>query len=823
MKWLNAWVIIWLSLFTSDTFYCKANEHIPLTDHWQFKYKDQWLATHIPSSIHTDLFSYKLIDDPYYGDNEKKLQWIEQQSWEYRTNFIMDQKTLDQDHIELVFKGLDTYAAVYLNEQLILQAQNMFREWRVDCKAILQPGQNQLRIVFFPAASLADSLVKASPYALPGEERVMVRKAQFHFGWDFAPRFATCGIWQPVFLETWNGVRITHLRIDQKKLEKENASLRACFTLESDKEQEITLSIEDTQQKFKLGKGITTKSLDFTVKKPKLWWCNGLGDAFMYSFSGKVLVEGTEMDETVVKTGLRSIELIQQPDSMGTGFYFKLNGLPIFMKGANLVPMDVFQNRVTDENYKHLVDNAKKSNFNMLRVWGGGIYQPDLFYELCDENGIMVWQDFMFACGMYPFDTSFLNNVRKEAQYQVRRLCNHPCMALWCGNNEISEGWHHWDWQDAFSTDQRKEIWNGYQKLFNQLLPEEVAANSTTTYWESSPKLGRGDPRHQFEGDSHYWGIWHDGEPFDMFEKKVPRFMTEFGFESYPDVKTLEQIAPKAGLQLNTNLLMAHQKQTKGDSTIYDYMKKEFKLPSDFENFIYLNQVLQAGGIMKGIEAHRRSKPYCMGSIYWQLNDCWPAASWSGIDYYGKWKALHYFVKKSFEPILISSAVKKDSLQIYLINDNFVPCKGKLALTWMNLSGKESKKEFWEVSIPSSSSQKIKTIRIDTLLKDGIIYMELTDGKNLIADKIYYTAKTKDLPLEKIHLQCHVKPVKDGFELSLTATKLVKNIDLDAAEPGWFSDNYFDMLPNKKYIIRFTPEHAVSELNVTYKSIVDTY
>ena len=330
-------------------------------------------------------------------------------------------------------------------------------------------------------------------------------------------------------------------------------------------------------------------------------------------------------------------------------FYFELNGVAVFMKGANYVPQDVFLNRVTREQYATLLQAVKDAGMNMIRVWGGGAYQRDEFYDLCDEYGILVWHDFMFAGGMYPFDSAFLDNVKKEAEFEVKRLSNHPCMALWCGNNECSEGWHRWGWQDPFDSIQRAAIWHGYQELFNEILPNAVHAFSQTAYWESSPEFGRGDVRHTSEGDAHNWFVWHDGEPFENYEQKVPRFMSEFGFQSMPELKTLKMFVPDSALHIASEAMKAHQKHGRGFAIINAYMQRQYgSVPVQFSDYVKRSQQLQAEGMVKGVRAHMGARPYCMGSLIWQLNDCWPSVSWSMIDYYGRKKPVYESVKKLF-------------------------------------------------------------------------------------------------------------------------------------------------------------------------------
>jgi beta-mannosidase len=403
------------------------------------------------------------------------------------------------------------------------------------------------------------------------------------------------------------------------------------------------------QQQVKVKPGVNTIPVDFQIDHPHLWWCNGLGEPYMYHFVVEAGNKKLGVKTAEVSTGLRTLKLVLDNDSLGQSFYFTVNGIPVFMKGANYVPQDVFSCRVTDEKYTTLLRDVKEAGMNMLRVWGGGLYQRDAFYNLCDRNGILIWQDFMFAGGMYPYDHEFLYNVTQEAAEQVKRLANHPCMALWCGNNECSEGWQRWGWQDSFDSKQRAEISAGYDTLFKSILPEAVKEYSQTPYWESSPRYGRGDPRHTHEGDAHNWFVWHDGEPFENYQQKVPRFMSEFGFQSMPSMETIRSFAPDTALSLTSAAMRNHQKHSRGFAIINAYMTRQYgSVPADFASFVILSQQLQSTGMVIGVQAHRNAFPYCMGSLLWQLNDCWPSISWSMIDYYGRKKIVYESVKKEF-------------------------------------------------------------------------------------------------------------------------------------------------------------------------------
>jgi beta-mannosidase len=423
---------------------------------------------------------------------------------------------------------------------------------------------------------------------------------------------------------------------------------------------------------FNAKAGESEVSFFIKLMNPLLWWSNGQGSPGLYAFEVDLISNDVVIDHRKELIGLRDIRLITERDSIGESFYFQLNGQPVFMKGANYIPLKYFPGEATEADYRKLIQQCNDAHINMLRVWGGGVYEDDIFYDLCDQNGILVWHDFMFACSMYPGDETFIQNVSAEATEQVKRLRNHPCIALWCGNNENSEGWERWGWKSGLSETEIASLQKAYDDVFRKLLPQIVSENSKTDYWESSPRMGRGDARSINEGDSHYWGVWHDEEPFEVLQTKVPRFMSEFGMQSYPSKEVLMEMTEEDELRMSDKGIAQHQKHSRGFSLMEKYMSNWYSPVSrdNWERYAEMTQVVQAEGMMIGIEAQRRAMPKCMGTLYWQLNDVWPAFSWSSIDYKGTPKLLHEALKTVFAPQLISCATKGDELQIWWISDS---------------------------------------------------------------------------------------------------------------------------------------------------------
>ena len=816
-------------------------QKIELKDNWQFRQdgQERWYPAAVPGCLHTDLLANGLIEDPFSRDNEKRLQWIEERDWEYVTHFRVNKELLQRENLEIVFAGLDTYADVYLNGSMLFSAHNMFREWRKSCRHLLKAGENTLTVHFHSPIKMAVPRWKKLGPDWPGGPRVVTRKAAYHYGWDWGPRFVTSGIWRPVYLWAWDRVRLVDLHIIQKSLTKDKAEMTAVFEIVSTGSQTASLSIsrpggnrvlyaEDTL----LAAGENTVSLDFVIPKPRRWWSRGLGEPYLYRLTGMVKAGNHAVDHRRVRTGLRSLELVQEKDRLGKSFYFKLNGLPVFMKGANYIPQDSFPNRVTPEQYRALVKAAAAAHMNMLRVWGGGIYENDIFYDLCDEMGILVWQDFMFACALYPGDADFQENVRAEAIGNVRRLRNHPCLALWCGNNEIDEAWHNWGWQQAYSPAERAKIWQDYETLFHKILPAVVSQyDPGRFYWPSSPQFGRADIRSRTEGDSHYWGVWHDGEPFEVFNRKVGRFMSEYGFQSFPTLRTIESFTLPQDRAIDSPVMQAHQKHPRGNRLIQTYMGRYYKTPGDFPSFLYVSQVLQAEGIKIAIEAHRRAKPGCMGTLYWQLNDCWPVASWSGIDYFGRRKALHYYVKKAYQPLLVAPFVDQGKLKIFIISDLLEPIAAQLTSALLDFSGESLWRQDSQVVIRGNSSRPYQQIPLPELLEGRdkrrvVLEAVLLVKGQVVSQNLLYFVPAGELDLAVPCITYRVLPQPGGCALSLSTDKLARNVFLGVeGVEGFFSDNFFDLLPGRPVTVYFRTNHKNVCLTGKLKiiSLIDSY
>lgn len=791
-----------------------------LSRDWKFRQKTSsvWYPASVPGSVFKDLHKAKLIEDPFYSDNEKRLQWVEQEDWEYECTFDCDSATLSREHIDLCLDGLDTYARVYLNDSLILSAENMFRSWRVEVKQFLKLKANRLQILFESAVKRGKQEATALSYQLPEGERVFTRKAQFQYGWDFGPRFAGCGIWKPIRLCAWNDARIESVHYLLKHLtdslaevnfivetvSERSESFRCVSSVLNDKG--IIIYPDQHTKTLALKEGKNTDTFTVFIRNPKRWWSNGLGDPYLYRYSIAFFKGQTKMDADTLRFGLRTIELNNEKDPSGVSFYFKLNGTPVFMKGANYIPSDIFLIAQNKKGYSEEVENYKKHHINMLRIWGGGVYGDDAFYESCDEQGILVWQDFMFACAMYPGDERFVTNVRAEIQDQIIRLRNHPSLALWCGNNEIDEAWNNWGWQKqfAYSKQDSARIWQDYQNLFHTIIPEiKKACDPLTPYWPSSPSIGWGRSESLKQGDSHYWGVWWGNQPFKVYKQKLGRFMSEYGFQSVPDVSTLKIVCPPDQLQMNSRAVNAHQKHKTGYETIQRYLEQEYQTPMGFRNYVYVSQLVQRDGMKIAIEAHRTAKPCCMGTLFWQLNDCWPGISWSAIDYFKQPKALYYSLKDLYKTQLISVSSDSDVLRVVCVSDSLLNYSASLNLKLLNFRSELIWQNETKIELNHSNPTTITISRNKLPVFDTTacyLKAELISASKVLAKSFYFFVKPKSLMLPKTSINI-VK--KDANTLEISSPFFAKDVYLYDEHQGLkIEDNYFDLEAGEKKQVR---------------------
>lgn len=823
-----------------------------LKSNWQFRKKGdtQWMKANVPGTVHTDLLNNKKIEDPFFRNNEKNLQWIGTSDWEYKMEFPADDQLLQNDAIEIQFEGLDTYANVFINGSKVIAADNMFLLWKADIKKYLIKGQNNLSITFYSPLNKTTPVYDSLPYVVPvsnndqADKRLsaFTRKAGYHYGWDWGPRFVTSGIWRPATLLAWKKVHVEDLFIKQLKIEANNASMEVQINLSSTSEglKNLQLFVDDNQtpiisKNIMVFKGENNVAAKFEMNDIQLWWPNGMGDQKLYKFRAVILDKNIEIGSSEVKRGLRTIELVNQSDEKGKSFYFKVNGKSVFIKGANYIPQDNFLPRVTKERYEHVINTAVSSHMNMLRVWGGGIYENDLFYDLCDEKGILVWQDFMFACTMVAPLENVKMNIIAEAKYNIKRLRNHSSIALWCGNNEATQFMNQKFWghtKDNFKTQKDSAtVFNTYDEVFHTLLPGVLKVyDEEKSYWSSSPNDENYSMKYKFNlasGDIHYWGVWWGKEPFEKYNEVVGRFMSEYGFQSFPELETVKKYTIPSDYDINSEVMTAHQRSTIGNGTITHYMKEMFTVPKKFENFLYVGQVLQAEGIKIALEAHRRAKPYCMGTLNWQIDDCWPVASWSSMDYYGRWKAQQYMTKHAFTEYLISAVKENHSIKIFAISDVYKAVNAVVQVSLIDFNGKVLKSENKEVLLPENSSKLVMSFKENELVdlnnkKNVVLNMKLLIDNKQVSQNNYFFEKPKNLELSNVKVK--LKQISDTtFEVS--STTMAKSVWLFLPNvDNAFNDNYFDLLPKERKVIEVKTKNLKAILGkIEIKTLIDAY
>ena len=803
-----------------------------------------WSDAKVPGTIHQDLLNHNRIPNPFYGMNEEAVQWVENEDWMYRTSFVVTEEQLNRDAAVLELDGLDTYADVFLNGALILRSDNMFVGHKVPVKSVLRKGENRLLIRFRSAVKEALPQWETNGFDYPADndhssKRVSIytRKAPYSYGWDWGIRLATCGIWRPVRLVFSDVARIEDYYVRQASVSASKADVDNRLEITNVTSQPVSALLKvayhytandtkEVQKQIELLPGDNTVSLPVMIDNPHLWMPNGWGEPSLYKFTASVSVDGVEVASQERQVGLRSIRVVMEDDEHGKSFYFEVNGHPMFAKGANFIPDDALLPNVTPERYKRILEDVKAANMNMLRVWGGGIYEDDKFYDEADRNGILIWQDFLFACTTYPHDPLFLKRVEAEAEYNIKRLRGHASLAMWCGHNEIYEGVRYWGWKNKYTAEAFAEMNRGYDVLFRQLLPDMVKRfDSDRFYMHGSPyEANWGRPESWKIADSHNWGTWYGRKPFESFDSEIPRFMSEYGFQAFPEMKTIRTFAEEKDFELESPVMNAHQKATIGNALIKQTMGLYYKVPAKFEDLVYVGLVLQGQGMRHGIEAHRRNRPYCMGSLFWQLNDSWPVVSWSSIDYYGNWKAMQYQSQRAFAPVLINAIKEGDDLCVYLISDELQDRDDvRLTVELMDFDGKSHGKWTQNGKLTANTSMLFLKKRADEFLSKqdaATSFLRFTlKAKNgaALADEVFYFAYPKDQKLPEARIETSVKKRGETIEMTLKTDKLARDIFIEVPVQGVrFSDNFFDLLPGQRKKITITSPEGYSLKDFTF-------
>ncbi|WP_221774750.1 beta-mannosidase [Pelagicoccus albus] len=819
---------------------------------WTFRNakESKFYPATVPGCVHTDLRTAGLIPDPFWGSNELDLRWIENEDWVYETVFQVDLEQLQGERVELVADGLDTIATVSVNGQEVAKTNNMFIGYRWDVKSLLKDGCNTISIHFASSAVYARETrtdYEGGVLNDPESRAPVIRKEQCQFGWDWGPRFVTAGIWQDIRIESAPANVLRSFKVEQEHRENGEVLLSVSPEVDGrlrslDYSLEVSLNGVSAGTVASLGNG----RFEVLIENPELWWPNGLGSQPLYEIclSATSKQTGTPAGSCQKTIGLRTIKLVREADEAGESFYFSVNGKPVFAKGANWIPVHAFVAGLTRDDYARDLESAAAANMNMIRVWGGGIYETEDFYDLCDELGLLVWQDFMFACAHYPGDAAFVRSVKEEATQQVKRLHHRASLALWCGNNES-------ELLAAKALTVPKNL-KDYKRVFEKLLPEVVSKNDgQTDYWQSSPHRPDGENGHEAgekHGDTHFWDVWHARHPVKSYEKWNFRFCSEFGMQSYSSPATNATFCSAEDNNVFGPAMENHQKNCGGNQVILDYVSRRYRFPKSQDDLIYLSQLNQAYCMQVGVEHYRRLMPHCMGALYWQLNDCWPVASWSSIEFTGRWKALHFIAKRFFSPALVTAKVDGDEswgignyrhsdieqLELYTVFDGVPNAKGLLSWELFHVNGESLLQGTKRVNLRYGESKSQKTLKLAKLLKKhgrDNLFMRIaldSDDQRLSEDTVFFTP-IRFVELPKAETKVAIRKLsKTEFELDFTSTAFQHRFEFDF--PGLCckaSDNYFELYAGetKTVQIEFPEPVALGQLKrgIKYRSLVNTY
>ena len=771
----------------------------------------------IPGDNISALYKAGLIPDPYFGKNELDLQWIGRENWIFSTSFYVDKDFLENPGLLLRFDSIDTISEVRLNGKLTGKTENMFREYIFDPRQALQEGENLLEVRILSAENRAAVLAEALPYPVPHSEypiqsphRNLIRKAQCHAGWDWGPSLMVSGIYGRVVLTGFSEPIIDKFHTDTIMKDDSwniniNMEIRSPFQCETEISAECMG--EEIRAKYHLEEGLNRKNIELRIAGPELWWPSGYGAQPLYEL--KVKTPGGSKSKMI---GFRTLEVLTRKDDRGIGMVFRVNGKDIFCKGANWIPMDAMPGRESPKRFEELLDSALKANMNMIRVWGGGKYEQEVFYEICDRKGLMIWQDFMFACSTYPSDTDFLDNVKLEAEYQIKRLKDHPSLAIWCGNNENVGALN--SFKDTKNEQARYLI--DYYKLNEAVVGETVKnLDPGRKWWSSSPSAGESDFsdcwHDDTKGDMHYWSVWHEGKPFEAYYEVMPRFCSEFGFQSFSSPETVSSFANKDQFNITSPVMEHHQRNNQGNTIIATTLSRYYRFPESFEETLYLSRIQQALAITTAVEYWRTKRPVCMGALYWQLNDNWPVASWSSLEYGGKWKPLHYSARRFFEPIHPVILREDKKVRIYLCNDTLSETAGILFAEILDFKGRKVK----------SMEKKCRAAAEASVLLEEFILPEEIDPADHFCT-VLFSPETIENPenkeLENILLLAPPKACsieKSRIDVRIENDTVILSSDVPAFNvwlelPAGFelSDNNFTLIPGREKRLEFRKKNG---------------
>lgn len=762
----------------------------------------------IPGTVLSGLLAAGKIKDPFYRTNEDATRALFWKDYVFTRTFDVDEELLAQQHIVLVCEGLDTLAEISINGTFLAKTDNMHRTWKFQAKKLLHPGKNEIQIVFRSVLRFIEDYPyeahKKINYIPCGSMKgnQLLRKAHSMFGWDWGPQTIDAGIFRDIYLQGYSHARIEDIRIHQQHAK--NVSVQTSITLsESVPGQKLCVELSEDgadkplQTKLCKTNADGVAAVDFVIENPKLWWPNDYGDQPLYIVRTTLLDEdGTSLESITRRIGLRTLTISQEKDEWGNEFAFCVNGVKIFTRGGNYIPDDCLYTRITEKKLDYILESCRRAHFNCVRVWGGGYYPSDAFYDLCDEKGLIVWQDLMYACNVYDVTDAFAENCRQETYDNVRRLRHHASLGLWCGNNEIESAWDHWG-------DFQKEtpyLRADYIRLFEEVLPKAVQeADGETFYWHSSPSSGGcfDNPDDANRGDTHYWDVWHGQKPFTDYRKYFFRFCSEFGFQSFPCAKTVNSFTLEDDRNIFSRVMESHQKNDAANGKMLYYLSENLRYPKDLTHLLYASQVLQGMAIKYGVDHWRRNRGRCMGTLYWQINDNWPAPSWSSIDYFGRWKALHYMAQKFYAPHAVSMTLEDHRCHVYFSNESFETTEYSLTLSIRDLSGNVL--ETYETKGNSPAFSAIETAVVDICSwedqKDDVFLEAVIHTKD---QKVLKDVETlvpyKYLNLKNPVISTKAEETNDAFILHISSDCFAPFVALDFDDADViFSDNFFHL------------------------------
>lgn len=762
----------------------------------------------IPGTVLSGLLAAGKIKDPFYRTNEDATRALFWKDYVFTRTFDVDEELLAQQHIVLVCEGLDTLAEISINGTFLAKTDNMHRTWKFQAKKLLHPGKNEIQIVFRSVLRFIEDYPyeahKKINYIPCGSMKgnQLLRKAHSMFGWDWGPQTIDAGIFRDIYLQGYSHARIEDIHIHQQHAK--NVSVQTSITLsESVPGQKLCVELSEDgadkplQTKLCKTNADGVAAVDFVIENPKLWWPNDYGDQPLYIVRTTLLDEdGTSLESITRRIGLRTLTISQEKDEWGNEFAFCVNGVKIFTRGGNYIPDDCLYTRITEKKLDYILESCRRAHFNCVRVWGGGYYPSDAFYDLCDEKGLIVWQDLMYACNVYDVTDAFAENCRQETYDNVRRLRHHASLGLWCGNNEIESAWDHWG-------DFQKEtpyLRADYIRLFEEVLPKAVQeADGETFYWHSSPSSGGcfDNPDDANRGDTHYWDVWHGQKPFTDYRKYFFRFCSEFGFQSFPCAKTVNSFTLEDDRNIFSRVMESHQKNDAANGKMLYYLSENLRYPKDLTHLLYASQVLQGMAIKYGVDHWRRNRGRCMGTLYWQINDDWPAPSWSSIDYFGRWKALHYMAQKFYAPHAVSMTLEDHRCHVYFSNESFETTEYSLTLSIRDLSGNVL--ETYETKGNSPAFSAIETAVVDICSwedqKDDVFLEAVIHTKDQkVLNDVETLVPYKYLNLKNPVISTEAEETNDAFILHISSDCFAPFVALDFDDADViFSDNFFHL------------------------------